>query len=139
MTQIVLKSFQLGTIYSVTSNVGINATYFPSKRMFMFLKGDDEVWIDSPTLEDAEKLFHQELKQLAVKQRGGFRVGAGRPRSSETKKAFRVTDAEKEFILKLREVQSQIDLPKDDILKSLIRYAELAKTNLLAFVTGHTK
>ncbi|WP_165724413.1 hypothetical protein [Pseudoalteromonas sp. Z1A2] len=139
MPQISLKSYELGSIYSVTSNAGLNATFFPSKRMFMFLKDNDEVWIEAETLEECENLFLKELKQLAHKQRGGYRVGSGRPRSLESKSVFRITDAEKDLILHLRSIESNVDLPKADFLKYLKLYANQATKNLIAFVTAHSK
>lgn len=46
--------------------------------------------------------------------RGGSREGAGRPKSTEPKKAFRITDEERELIKKIR----LLDDTGLDVLKS---------------------
>lgn len=47
------------------------------------------------------------MSYVYVDGRGGARDGAGRKKALEVKKAFRVTDSEKEFIKKMRLLHSE--------------------------------
>lgn len=55
-----------------------------------------------------------------VDGRGGARDGAGRPKSEEVKKAFRVSDFEKSFIKKMRLLDDDgLRLLEGDLIKRL--------------------
>lgn len=63
---------------------------------------------------------------------GGKRDGAGRPRSEETKTPYRVTDEEKEVILRLRRISKKGEVSKSALMKYLSGKLDKLEDNPLA-------
>ncbi|NLR23140.1 hypothetical protein [Pseudoalteromonas maricaloris] len=114
MNEITLEIHELGSIVGLVSNIGINATFFPDKHNFMYINGNDEIWRDADNLQQCKDIFIDDLSRLASsnpkqKNHGGARTGAGRPRTDEPKKPYRITDSEKQLIDWLRQNPLEMD------------------------------